>query len=210
MTTVAAFVLTGGKSSRMGQEKSALLLNGNTLLERAIEIAHVASDDVRLLGTPDRVPQEVGAPYLPAVGRCGITVIPDRFPGCGPLAGIDAALAATNAELNFILSVDTPFVPEGFVRYLVERARGHDALVTYPHLNSGYQPLCAVYRKEFGPIAEAALQSGHYKIDPLFARIPTCTIDDAELRKLGFSDEIFDNLNTPDDWERAQQRSHTA
>ena len=58
MTTVAAFVLTGGKSSRMGQEKSALLLNGNTLLERAIEIAHAASDDVQLLG----------APYLPAVG----------------------------------------------------------------------------------------------------------------------------------------------
>jgi len=200
MTTVAAFVLTGGKSSRMGQEKSALLLNGNTLLERAIEIAHAASDDVQFLG----------APYLPALGTCGITVIPDRFPGCGPLAGIDAALAATDAALNFILSVDTPFVPEEFVRYLLERARGNEALVTYPHLNSGYQPLCAVYRKEFGPIAEAALQSGHYKIDPLFAHIPTCTIDDAELRKLGFGDEIFDNLNTPEDWERAQQRLHTA
>jgi len=200
MTTAAAFVLTGGKSSRMGQEKSALLLNGNTLLERAIQIASAASDDVQLLG----------APYLPAVGRCGITVIPDRFPGCGPLAGIDAALAATNAELNFILSVDTPFVPSTVVRFLVDRARGNDALVTYPRLTSGYQPLCAVYRKEFGPIAEAALRTGHYKIDPLFARIPTCTIDDTELRKLGFGDEIFDNLNTPEDWERAQHRLHTA
>ena len=196
MTTVEAFILTGGKSSRMGQEKSALLLNGNTLLERAIEIAHAASDDVHLLGDP-------------AVGT-SLTVIPDRFPGCGPLAGIDAALAATDAELNFILSVDTPFVPQGFVRYLVERARGNDALVTYPRLASGYQPLCAVYRKEFGPIAEASLQSGHYKIDPLFARIQTCTIDDAELRKLGFGDEIFDNLNTPEDWDRAQRRLHTA
>jgi molybdopterin-guanine dinucleotide biosynthesis protein A len=205
MTTVAAFVLTGGKSSRMGQEKSALLLNGNTLLERAIEIARAVSDDVQLLGAP-----HPGAPYLPAVGRCGIRVIPDRFPGCGPLAGIDAALAATNAELNFILSVDTPFVPQNFVRYLVDRARDNDALVTYPRLTSGYQPLCAVYRKEFGPIAEATLRSGHYKIDPLFARIPTSTIDDAELRKLGFGDEIFDNLNTPEDWERAQHRLHTA
>ena len=67
MTTVAAFILTGGKSSRMGQEKSALLLNGNTLLERAIEIAHAASDDVHLLGDP-------------AVGT-NLTAIPDRFPG---------------------------------------------------------------------------------------------------------------------------------
>jgi molybdenum cofactor guanylyltransferase len=193
MTAVAAFVLTGGKSSRMGQEKSALLLNGNTLLERALEIAYAASEDVRLLGTSS-----------------GMNLsIPDRFPGCGPLAGIDAALAATSAELNFILSVDTPFVPQGFVRYLVERARANDALVTYPRLASGYQPLCAVYRKEFGPTAEAALRNGQYKIDPLFARIPTCTIDDAELRKLGFGDEIFDNLNTPEDWERAQQRLHT-
>jgi molybdenum cofactor guanylyltransferase len=196
MTTVAAFVLTGGKSSRMGQEKSALLLNGNTLLERAIEIARAASEDVQLLGNPST--------------RTSVPVIPDRFPGCGPLAGIDAALATTNAELNFILSVDTPFVPEGFVRYLIERARGNGALVTYPRLTSGYQPLCAVYRREFGPIAEASLRSGQYKIDPLFARIRTCTIDDAELRKLGFGDEIFDNLNTPEDWERAQQRAHTA
>jgi molybdenum cofactor guanylyltransferase len=206
MTTVAAFVLTGGKSSRMGQEKSALLLNGSTLLERAIEIAHAASDDVRLLGA-SHLP--LGAPHLPAFGRCGISAIPDRFPGCGPLAGIDAALAATSAELNFILSVDTPFVPQDFVRYLISRARDNDALATYPRLTSGYQPLCAVYRKQFGPIAEASLQSGHYKIDPLFAHIPTCTIDDTDLRKLGFSDEIFDNLNTPEDWERAQRRLHT-
>ncbi len=70
MTTVAAFVLTGGKSSRMGQEKSALLLNGNTLLERAIEIAHAASDDVQLLG----------APYLPSVGRSGIPPSPIASP----------------------------------------------------------------------------------------------------------------------------------
>lgn len=199
MTTVAAFVLTGGKSSRMGQEKSALLLDGHTLLDRAIDIAREASENVRLLG----------APYLPSSGGCGIDIIPDRFPGCGPLAGIDAALAATNAELNFILSVDTPFVPITFVRYLVDRARANDALVTYPRLTSGYQPLCAVYRREFGPIAEASLQTGDYKINPLFARAPTCTIDDTDLRKLGFTDEIFDNLNTPEDWERAQQRLHT-
>ncbi len=195
MTRVAAFVLIGGKSSRMGQEKSALLLRGRTLLERAMEVATVASQDVRLLGNQS----------LPT----NLPAIPDRFPGCGPLAGIDAALASTNADLNFILSVDTPFVPTAFVRYLVNRAHDSQAVVTYPRLTSGYQPLCAVYRKEFGPIAEAALQSGQYKIDPLFASIPTCTIDDAELRKLGFSDEIFDNLNTPEDWERAQQRLHT-
>ena len=195
MTRVAAFVLIGGKSSRMGQEKSALLLHGRTLLDQAIEIATAASQDVRLLGNQS----------LPT----NLPVISDRFPGCGPLSGIDAALFATTAELNFILSVDTPFVPTAFVRYLVDRAQDTQAVVTYPRLTSGYQPLCAVYRKNFGPIAEAALQSGHYKIDPLFARIPTCTIDDAELRKLGFSDEIFDNLNTPEDWERAQQRLHT-
>jgi molybdopterin-guanine dinucleotide biosynthesis protein A len=194
--TVAAFVLTGGKSRRMGQEKSALLLNGRTLLDRAIEIASAASQDVRLLGN-----QHFGTNHV---------VIPDRFPGCGPLAGIDAALAAIHAELHFILSIDTPFVPTSFVRYLVERAQGNQALVTYPRLSSGYQPLCAVYRKEFGPLAEAALRTGQYKIDPLFARVVTCTIDDEELRKLGFNDEIFDNLNTPEDWERARQKLNTS
>lgn len=192
MTSVAAFVLVGGKSSRMGQEKSALRVHGRTLLDRAVQIAEAASTDVRLLGNP-----------LPGTRLNGI---PDRFPGCGPLAGIDAALAATEAELNFILSVDTPFVPVEFVRHLVDRACAADALVTYPRLVSGYQPLCAVYRRQFGPIAETALRGGHYKIDPLFSCVATCIIDDTELRKLGFGEEIFDNLNTPEDWERAQDR----
>lgn len=196
MTSVAAFVLVGGKSSRMGQDKSALQVNGRTLLERAVQIAQAASKDVRLLGNPAQ--------------KTRLTVVPDRFPGCGPLAGIDAALAATEAELNFILSVDTPFVPLEFVRYLVDRACAGEALVTYPRLVSGYQPLCAVYRKQFGPIAEAALRDGQYKIDPLFSRVATCILDDMELRKLGFGDEIFDNLNTLEDWERAQNRLRSA
>ena len=204
MARVAAFVLIGGKSSRMGQEKSALLLHGRTLLDRAIEIARAASEDIHLLGAPP-----LGAPHLPVYGRCGITTVPDRFPGCGPLSGIDAALASTNAELNFVLSVDTPFVPQDFVRYLVKRAESSKATVTYPRLTSGFQPLCAVYRKDFGQFAEAALKAGNYRIDPLFARVSTSVVDEADLRKLGFGDEIFDNLNTPEDWERAQQRLHT-
>jgi molybdenum cofactor guanylyltransferase len=196
MTSVAAFVLVGGKSSRMGREKSILQINGRTLLDRAVQIAQAASEDVRLLGNPSQ--------------ETRLTVIPDRFPGCGPLAGIDAALAATESDLNFILSVDTPFVPGEFVRHLVERALKTEAQVTYPRLSSGYQPLCAAYRKQFGLIAEAALRGGQYKIDPLFSRVATCTIDDTELRKLGFCDEIFDNLNTPEDWERAQDRLRSA
>lgn len=179
----------------MGHDKSGLLLNGKSLLDHAILIARAASESVALLGEPR---YETQLPY-----------IADRFPGCGPLAGIDAALAATTAEFNFIVSVDTPFVPTAFVRYLVERARATRAVVTYAHLRGGYQPLCAIYRRAFGEVAELALQRREYKIDPLFSRVETCVVDDAELRRLGFNQEIFDNLNTPDDWERAQQRFQT-
>ncbi|HLH08102.1 MAG TPA: molybdenum cofactor guanylyltransferase [Terriglobales bacterium] len=192
MLSTAAFVLVGGNSSRMGQDKSRLVLGGLSLLERAIHTAKAASQDVRLLGA---VREETV-----------LQAIPDRFPGCGPLAGIDAALATTSAELNFILSVDTPFIPALFVRHLLARAQTETAMVTYPRLRSGYQPLCAVYRRDFGLVAETALRKGEYKIDPLFSRVPACIIDDEELRKLGFGKEIFDNLNTPEDWERAQQR----
>lgn len=192
MSDVAAFVLIGGKSSRMGEDKSKLRLDGVTLLDRAIDIARSASNDVRLLGH----------------SSCdsGVLSIPDRFSGCGPLAGIDAALSVTTCEFNFIVPVDTPFVPPLVVRHLVKLARATNATVTYPRLRAGYQPLCAVYRKAFGQVAEAALRKGEYKIDPLFAKVTTCTIDDAELRKLGYGEEIFDNLNTREDWERAQQR----
>jgi len=190
-TGVAAFILAGGKSTRMGSDKAFAMLDGRTLLERALELAPSVTKDVRVVGGAEKF-----AGFAP--------VVEDVFRECGPLGGIHAALRASAAELNLMLAVDVPFVTAELLRYLVARARGSDAIVTVPRAG-GWQPLCAVYRREFGDVAEQALRDGRYRINALFAEIRVQAVEDEELALAGFSAGMFRNLNTPDELEAARE-----
>jgi molybdenum cofactor guanylyltransferase len=194
MPEIAAFVLAGGRSSRMGRDKAFLELQGRTLLERALAIAHSISDNVRIVGQRDKF----GA-YGP--------VVEDVYPGQGPLAGIHAALTTSQVELNFIIALDTPFLDARFAIYLVEQARLSGATVTVPRVAGQAQPLCAVYRREFAAVAERALRQEKNNIVPLFDTVTTREIDDAELGELAYDPRMFDNLNTPEEWDQACKRA---
>ena len=192
-TQVSGFVLAGGKSTRMGQDKARLQLNGRTLLEHALTALRAVCREVAILGSYDLYGQL--AP-----------VYEDLFPGCGPLGGIHAALTNSQTEYNLIIAVDTPFLLPEFLSYLAERAVATGAVVTTPEINDYTQPLCTVYSLAFLPIAERALKTANYKITPLFPRGETLVIKPGELRRFAFSAEMFENLNTPDDMERARRR----
>lgn len=66
--------------------------------------------------------------------------------------------------------------------------------------------MCAVYRREFGALAEQALAAGQNKIDTLFPQTTVRIIEDADLARFAFSASMFDNLNTPEEWEQARHR----
>jgi len=63
----------------------------------------------------------------------------------------------------------------------------------------GWQPLCAVYRRDFAEAAETALRAGHNKIDRLFDLLEVRVINEDELVRAGFSLNILRNLNTPEE-----------
>ena len=182
-----AFILTGGKSSRMGEDKAFLKLRGETLLDIARQLAVKVCDTVMLVG--DRA-------------RFGPDAIEDIFPDSGPLGGIHAALSKTSADLNLVLAVDTPFLDARFLSWMLEQAASSNAVVTFPKLATGYQPLCAVYRKSFKDLAEEALKNGRFKIDPLYDKVSTRPITDADFKQLAFDSRMFDNLNTRADFDR--------
>ena len=226
-----AFVLAGGKSTRMGTDKAALALEGRTLLEHALATLRQVAAEVAILG-----PKLLYSSY-------GVPVIEDIYPGCGPLAGIHAALTHVaqrsaktqlppSAPLSLIIAVDTPFLDPKFLAYLAQRARDSAAVVTTPEIAGHTQPLCAVYSLDFLVIAERALKAGtekaqreaqsgqdhpaarkvgpkssDYKIVPLFPADRTCVITETEMRKFAFVLEMFENLNTPEDLERARRRA---
>lgn len=184
---VSVFILAGGKSTRMGTDKAFIVLDGHTLLDRALDLARTVTSSVSIVGE--------AAKY----GRFA-PVAEDIFPGCGPLAGIHTALKASSKDLNLILAVDLPFVTHDLLDYLLNRAAEFPArLITTPRTRQGWQPLCAVYRREFGSLAEEALRNGRYKIDALFEPARTLGVSEEELHACGFSSRLFRNLNTPED-----------
>jgi len=191
---VAAFILAGGKSTRMGADKAFVDYDGRTLLEWALDLAYSVTSTVRIVGNREKF-----APFAP--------VVEDIFQDCGPLGGIHAALRASTTELNLMLAVDTPLVSRAFLQYLISQARGApEAVVVVPRADRGWQPLCAIYRREFADAAENALRSGRNRIDRLFDEVRTRVIEQKELEGAGFSLAIFRNLNTPEELEKEKSR----
>lgn len=216
---VAAFVLAGGKSLRIGQDKAFLPWEGQTLLERALEATRAVASLTCVVGAKAK---------FAAYG----SVVEDVFVDRGPLGAIHAALSATDRKFNLVLAVDLPFATPALLTYLIGRAHETPCLATVPRLGGGWEPLCAVYRREFAKVAEPALKRGQNAIYPLLEdgprfddgpqfedgddqacgragmqKIGVQEIGEAELVAAGFGAWMFRNINTIRDLESGAKRS---
>src|SRR5512142_2916527 len=106
----AGFVLAGGRSSRMGQDKALLPWKGSTLIESVAREVFNAAGSVTLIGSPERY------------GSLGFPVISDKIQGCGPLGGLHAALSVTTAEWNILVACDMPAVTSELLKELLAAA----------------------------------------------------------------------------------------
>jgi molybdopterin-guanine dinucleotide biosynthesis protein A len=192
MNSIAAFVLAGGRSSRMGTDKAFLELAGKPLVLRVVQLARQVTPEVTIVGDPAKF-----AEFGP--------VIEDVYRNRGPLGGIHAALTNSQAEWNLMLAVDVPFVTAEFLKYLLARAQSSPAEVTVPSVDKYFQPLCGVYRKSFLTLADRALSEGKNKIDQLYREVSLCEVSEAEMAASGFQSSIFRNLNTQEEWQAAKR-----
>jgi len=171
----------------MGRDKALLPLPGGrrTLGQSVAGIVASAAGSAALVGDPER--------YC----SLGYPVVPDRYPGEGPLGGILTALAHTSADWNLITACDMPGLNAGFLRELLAAAAAGNADILLPFGPSG-QPevLCAVYRKRAMTALEAAFRAGIRKV-ALAAAAPS------SLRTVPFhvaEVSVFQNVNTPEEW----------
>jgi molybdopterin-guanine dinucleotide biosynthesis protein A len=178
----AGFVLAGGRSSRMGRDKALLPFKGHSLLQHVAAEVLSVTGHATLVGDPAR--------YI----NLGYPVIQDILPGCGPLSGIHASLAVSEADWNLIVACDMPGITAEFLSLIMDRAESGSADAVVPAGPSGLlEPLCAAYhRRSLNAIAHA-LSSGIRKvIDGL---------DGLEIDIWRVTDpRYFQNLNTPQEW----------
>lgn len=184
-------VMAGGQSRRLGRDKALLVVNGETLLARALRIVAEVTTEQLVIGPPERREQ---AP--------DVRVLADELPGSGPLGGIYTALRAASHDYLLVVACDMPFLNRDLLRYLLSLADAYD--VVLPRVDGRGEQLHAVYARScIEPIA-AQLQSGDFKIDRFFARVRVRTVDEDELRRHDPSLRSFRNVNTPEDWAEAQ------
>ena len=190
---VGGFVLVGGESRRMGRAKALLELDGVPLVLPAGELwlPHVA--EIALLGPPERF------------AHLGMRVLTDRRPGRGPLEALCAALASSPCEWNLFLACDLPFLEGEFLGALVRRALAGRAQAVVPRTAAGWQPLCAAYHRGCVPLMERVLAGDSAGLVEVLPALEVDAIEGEELARLGFSERLFRNLNTPADWETAQR-----
>lgn len=196
MDSIEGFILIGGQSRRMGTDKSRLVLNGQSFVERiAAELSCIISS-ITIVG------DQGTAPKL----QIDLPTVPDVYPQWGALGGVHAALAACSALWALIVACDFPFVTGELFARLASFREG--AEVVAPIQSDGIpQPLCALYRVEpcLGR-ADHLIKSGERKPLALLQSVQTRWLSFAELSDLEGADHFFDNINTPEDYARASRK----
>lgn len=187
ITHLSAAILAGGRGVRMGGPKPTIEVGGKRLIDRAVEVCQEVFERVVVVrGDPRRAP-------IPALA---VPQIPDVWPGYGALGGIHAALRACSVDGVLVLASDMPSMEASFLQELVTRDDGSDVLV--PRSRSGLQPLAAVYRRSCLPVVEASLREDVRQIIAFYPRVRVLEVpvEDRE--------ELFTNVNTPEDLQRAR------
>jgi molybdopterin-guanine dinucleotide biosynthesis protein A len=197
MLDVEGFILVGGASSRMGANKSRLLLNGKTTVSLISEALRPVTSKVSVVGTS-----------LEATSS-GLPGVPDLLEHWGPLGGIQAALHACRTEQSLVIACDLPFVTGELLAYLLQvKSEGDTTPAAVVPLQSDGrpQPLCAVYKKASClPAAEKSIALGEHTPRAMLDKIDTHYVNFSEFTSLSGSEHFFFNLNRPEDYERAKE-----
>jgi molybdenum cofactor guanylyltransferase len=176
----AGFILTGGRSSRMGSDKALFPWYGKTVVEHLSSLVASVAGSATLIGHPERY------------SHLGLRCLPDLHPGCGPLSGLEAALAATDVDWNVILSCDIPDISARLLESLFDYALECNAAVALVRdSESVLQPLCAVYHRRCLAPVRAALDRNELHLLDVVQQLQPAFFD---------IDQRIQNINTPEDW----------
>ncbi|HVH68806.1 MAG TPA: molybdenum cofactor guanylyltransferase [Gemmatimonadales bacterium] len=188
-------VLAGGAARRYGGRPKGLIeLGGKRILDRVVDAVAAVTGVAPLL--------VANAPDGPT-WRPDLRAIRDVRPDCGSLGGIYTAVVS-GAGPVLCVAWDMPFVTPELLRALVHGSAGRDAFLPESDGRRGVEPLCAVYGPACGPAIERQLDRGDLRAIGFHAAVNVGTLPLERVRAFGEPDELFFNVNTPEDLQRAE------
>ena len=176
----------------MGRAKLLLEVGGRPLLRRVRDaLAGRCAEIIVVGGGPARLE--------------GVRRISDERPGgLGPLAGLEAGLAAARNRLVFVAAGDMPFLSVDLIGYLLERLEGRGVSAVVPRHRGGTHPLCAAYDREVLPRVRAALDGGVRSMRGFLEDVGSVEYVEDDLLRFGDPNLFLMNVNSPEDLGRAQ------
>lgn len=201
---VTGIILSGGKSSRMGVNKSLLKIGDTTIIERITKLMKSLFANVILISnTPDEYK------FL------NIPIYEDVYKDKGPLAGIHSGLINSETEKNFVIACDIPLLNEDAIKFIINFKS--DRLAVVPKTNRFVQQLCGLYKKGCLTETENLLSADSeenrnaeqmkrkFSVLSLLERVDAEIIE-IETQYPGYTEYLFMNLNTPEDYEFLKEK----
>ncbi len=188
MFDLCCIIFAGGKSSRMGQDKSLLPFGGfPTLAQYQYE----------------RLKSLFKGVYLSSKSaekfdfQAEVITDPEGV-DFAPTAGFVSAFRMLEEERIMVLSVDTPFVDEHIFNALIDADRPElDAVIA--KTPSGTHPMCGIYHRSLLPEMERMLREQDHRLGKLLSSVKTRYVEFDE-------EDYFANLNHPHEYEEALSR----
>jgi molybdenum cofactor guanylyltransferase len=177
----------------MGHEKLSLEVGGLSLIEHVKNALSASCQEVLVVGGD-------------AIGLEEVRYVSNERPGRqGPLAGMEAGLAASQFEHVFVAAGDMPFLSQTLVSYLLERLGRGGVVAVIPRHGGRSHPLCGAYARALLPRVSAALDGGTRAVHDFLEWTGGVEYMGEELRRFGEPDLLLMNVNSPRDLERARR-----
>lgn len=186
---ITGIILSGGKSSRMGENKSFLKIQNETIIERIVKLMKSIFDEVMIVtNSPDEYK------FL------GLPLYKDIYKNKGPLGGIHSGLTHSKSEKNFVISCDVPLMTEEMIEYIVEYKS--DKTIKFCNAAGYHQPLAGVYSKSLIVEIEKLISGGDVPDKSFHHFLKMVEAETICPESLPFyKHEIFFNVNNPKDYE---------
>ena len=188
---ITAAVLAGGRSMRMGVDKTLLDVDGRPLIMRVVDaVSEVCAHTIVATNRPESL-DDLGL-------SADVRILRDEVAYQGPLGGLATALAETTDEWMLAVGADMPHLTPRVIRALWELRGDADAVV--PVTPKGLEPLLALYRVEAClPAAREVLATGRRRIVAVFGHVKTVEVPEDALRRVDPDLRSLINVNTPAD-----------
>jgi molybdenum cofactor guanylyltransferase len=196
---ITGIILSGGKSSRMGSDKALLKIGSETIIERITNLIKSIFSDVFIVSN---TPGDYKFLNIP--------LYEDIYKSKGPLSGIHSGLVHSSTDKNFFISCDLPLVSEELIRFVVDYKSDKPARFCFAGGRHHY--LSGIYAKALLPEIERIIRVEQnyqgekgktFSMKNLFMNVEVKVIN---VETLPFYDEnLFFNLNTPEDFEHLKK-----